>query len=244
MEKFQIFKRLLIVFSLPLLVVACDDDEESSTTVDFGSIASSYEEADGTGTVTIPLRNAGNTANLAVEFGGTATEGEDYELVGITAEGVQISINDDSELEETETIRVHLVSTSGSLKGNTFHTISILSNCEDTGGLEMSYFTGDFLAIEKYGPTEADWYGPYEVTFVQDEADPNIIRFDNFYDSGCDAYLVFDIAAGTAYFPDQAPCDVDLTNSSGTFDLCTTPTSLTVNLNFDGGDWEYYFEKH
>jgi hypothetical protein len=245
MEKFQLLKRLLIVFSLPLLVVACDDEDEATTTTDFGTIASTYEEADGTGTVTIPLRNAGNSSNLSVEFGGSAIEGDDYELVGITSEGVQISINDDNNLEPIETVRVRLVSSGGSLKGNTFHTISIVSNCEDTDNPDISHFVGDYDATEKYGPTEDDWYGPYEIHLVQDEEDPNMFHFDNFYDSGCDAYMVFDLANGTVHFPDQAPCGVDLTNSSGTFEIDACNGSvLNINVNFDGGDWLYTFEKH
>jgi len=237
--------KFIVVIFMSAALLSCDDDDGASVTTDFQTIASSYEEANGTGTITLPLRNAGNAGNLQVEFGGTAVEGEDFQLVGVTAEGVQISVIDDNDLELPETIRVQLKSSSGSLKGNTFHTVTIVSNCEDTENPFIDFFIGDYDATEKYGPTEEDWYGPYTIHLVQDEEDPNKFHFDNLYDSGCDAYMVFDLEAGTVYFPDQAPCDEPLTASSGTFeiDACNGST-LNIDLNFDGGDWTYTFKKH
>jgi hypothetical protein len=245
MKKYQLLQRLLVVFCLPLLAVSCDDDETTASSVDFGTIASTYEETNGTGTVTIPLRNAGNAGNLSVAFSGSAVEGEDFELVGVSAEGVQISVIDDEMMEEIETIRVQLKSSSGKITGNSLHTVSIVSNCEDAEGVDIGYFASDYDATEKYGPEPGDWYGPYTIHLIQDEEDPNKFHFDNLYDSGCDAFMIFDLEAGTVYFPDQAPCGVDLTNSSGTFtiDECNG-TVLNINLNFDGGDWLYTFEKH
>ena len=250
MKKYLLLTRLLFVFSLSLMAVSCDDDDDSGASgTDFGTIASSYHEADGTGTVTIPLRNVGSTSGLSVDFAGSATEGEDFELSGITNEGVTINVIDDATLEGNETIRVQLLRNGKSTSGNAFHTITIVSNCEDQGGLALEDFAGDFSAIEKYGAEPAAWYGPYHLTLVQDEEDPTIFWMDNFYDSGRDAYIKVDLATGTAYFPDQTPLPDSspnpLTESEGVFDFCTHNghLTLTITLDYDGGAWEYEFVK-
>jgi hypothetical protein len=249
MKKYQLLKKVLIAFTMPLLLVACDDDDESgSAGVDFGNITSSVYEDNGTQTVTIPFRSAGNIDNLQVDFGGTATEGEDFELLGITAEGVQISILDDAAWEKDESVRVQLNSSDGSITGNNFHTITILS-CGDIGGLDMSYFAGEYEGTEKYGPEPGDWYGPYTIHVEQDEVDPNKFHLDNFYDSGMDAYMIINLAEGTVYFPDQTPMPDGtpslITASTGTLTIDECNGSiLNINLNYDGGDWTYTLHKH
>ncbi len=244
MKKYRFLINAIVAASVLAFVQGCDDDETKDPT-DFSGISSTFDEGEGTRIVTIPIRNAGGSASgLSATLAGTATAGEDYEYVGITGEGVQIRIIDDNEIEDTEFVRVTLSSADGSLAGNAVHTLNITSNCEDTGGVTLSYFAGSFAATEKYGPTEDDWYGPYTIEFIQDEEDPTIFHFDNLYASGCEAYIVVDLEAGTAYFPDQDPCGVPLTNSSGTvtIDECNG-SELNINLNFDGGDWLYTFRK-
>lgn len=246
MKKNKISHKLSYCLVCAAIVLGCDQNNEPSVAaVDFAGISSTYYESDGTVTVTLPVRMAGkiNENNLDFEFDGSATEGEDFEFVGFSAEGVQIKFIDDNDLEPVERLRVRMVSPSLNLSGNSIHTITLVSNCEDTENPYIGHFAGDYNATEKYGPTEVDWYGPYQITLVQDETDPNTFHFDNLYDSGCDAYMVFDLAAGTVYFPDQEPCGSPLTNSSGTFTLDPCHTELTINLNFDGGDWVYSFEK-
>ncbi|MBX2901786.1 MAG: hypothetical protein KF775_19205 [Cyclobacteriaceae bacterium] len=233
----------IVALALPLVLVSCGDDEESGPGADFASISSNYYESDGTTNVTIPLRNAGSVSGISVRFGGTATEGQDFQLIGITSAGVEIRLIDDNVYEDPETIRIQLVSEGTALGGNIFHTINIISNCEDTEGLAMSAFVGSYAATEKYGPTPASWYGPYNVTLTQDTENPNILRFNNFYDSGCNAYMLFNINAGTVSFPNQNACGMPITNSTGTFDLCNG-TVLNINLNFDGGNWLYTFRKN
>lgn len=244
MKKNRFYYKLLCGLALPLFLLSCDGDEDgaSAPSIDFSGISSTYYESTGTTTVTIPVRTSSAVSgdNLDFEFAGTATEGEDFEFVGFTAEGVQLSLIDDAKLETNETIRIRMVSPNLSLTGNNIHTVTIVSNCEDLGGLEVSYFAGEYDAVEDYGA--GGTYGPYEIELVQDDTDPNMFHFDNLYDSGCDSYMVFDIAAGTVHFPDQSPCGVPLTNSSGTFTLCGDET-LIINLNFDGGDWVYRFSK-
>lgn len=243
MKKLDILKRALIL-SLPLLAVACDDDEGSSTTADFLTISSSYSEADGTGIVTIPLRNAGDGTGFEVSISGTATEDQDFEVIGFTGEGLQIRVIDDNLYEPLEYLRIELKRPGQVLKGNVFHTLNIISNCEDLEGITVDYFDGDWAATEKYGEDPDDWYGPYTIHFVQDEEDPTKFYFDNLYDSGCEAYIVVDLEAGTVYFPDQEPCDEPLTNSAGTFTFNECEGSeMNITLNFDGGDWQYTFKK-
>jgi hypothetical protein len=248
MKKYQLFKKVVIVFSVPLLLAACDDDDaETSSTVDFGTIASTAQESDAA-TVTIPLRNAGDLNNLQVAFGGSAIEGEDYEFVGITGEGVQVKILEDADLEPVEDIRVQLVPKNGSISGNAFHSIRIVSNCEDVENPYIEYFKGDFLATEQYGSDPANWWGPYHVEFEQDEEDPNMFHMHNFYDAGREAYVVFNLAEGTVFFPDQTPLpDTSpnlLSGSTGTFTIDDCNGSfLTITLDYDGGEWVYSFVK-
>jgi hypothetical protein len=247
MKKFRILYKLMFALIVPAFILSCEEDEEEPATaeIDFLTISSAYNEADGTGTLTVPIRGTAAANSYSFEFGGTATEGEDYEVVGVTGEGFQVSIIDDNEAEPDETIRVRMVSPSLNLNGNAIHTIHIASNCEDTNASDLEFFRGEWSATEKYGPTEAAWYGPYDILLLQDADDPNKFHFDNFYDSGCDAYIVFDLAAGTVYFPDQKPCanGKPVTNSNGTFTLDPCNAQLTINLNYDGGDWVYSFLK-
>lgn len=212
-----------------MILQSCDGDDDAAATADFASIASTSEEG---ATITIPLRN-GSITESDIEFGGTAVEGVDFTLGSITAEGVQITITDDSQYEEKETIRVQIKSS-----GNSIHTVSIPCDGSDGGGWALADFAGEWDAVEDYG---ASTYGPYEIELVQDDSNPNRFDFDNFYDSGLDAYMIFDLASGTVFFPNQTPSTA-LTASSGTFNLCEG--TLTINLNYDGGNWVYRFTKH
>jgi hypothetical protein len=254
MKKNKLVK-LLFAFCLLTLAVSCAEEigeerEPKGTGVDFLTVSSSYKEIDGTGTVTIPFRN-GSFSESDITFTGDATEGEDYEFVGITDEGIQISIIDDNDFEPIEFVKV-VVGTSG----NNVHTISIVSNCQDTQNPYDWYFRGTWAATEFYcglGVTTGSCdFGPYNVTLVQDSEDPTKYTFTNFYGTtGLSATIVFDMANGTVAFPDQDAggdtTDPEITASTGTFtiDDCTSPkgTKLIINLNYDGGDWIYQFKK-
>lgn len=245
MKKENILRKLMFTLVVPVLILACDnEDEPAGLTVDFGSIASTSQEAEGQ-TVTIPLRNSnsGSASKLGVVFGGSATEGEDYSLVGITAEGVQIKINDDLAIEDTEIIRVQLTGNGLALNGNTIHNVTIMNDCTDQGGLTLADFAAAYHATEVYGPTST--YGPYALTITQDATNPNRFNMTDFYDSNLAAYFLVDIAAKTAYFPNQTIGGKPLTASTGTFDFCTNKghLTLTIQLNYDGGDWEYQIIK-
>jgi hypothetical protein len=236
---------ILAIVITALSIIGCDEDDLKVYT-DLGSIASTYYEADGTGAITIPFRNVNSDLgkDLDISFGGSAVKDVDYELVAITNEGIKISIIDDDSLEVNETVRVMT-----NLKGNSTHTITIISNCEDTKGLLTSSFSGSWSALEDYGASGT--FGPYNVTLVQDGVNPNKFTFSNFYGSGSSytAYVILDLANGTASFPNQtvgAPSNDRgaITNSSGIFSLCTAKRTMTINLNYDGGDWVYKFTKN
>lgn len=240
-------KNIKLIYVLCMLCISlfmlqsCSEDEEGTAEsgVQFEKVSSTVEES--AGTITIPIRG-GSVSGVELQFDGTATEGEDFEVVSITNDGLEIQILNDDDFEDMEYVRIGMVG--GSVGGNAFTTIKILADCNDLDGLTVDFFGGDYDAVEDYGA--GGTYGPYDVTLVQDDENPNRFDFDNFYDSGCDAYMIFDFEAGTVHFPDQSPCDEALTGSDGTFsiDLCDELTVLTINLNFDGGDWVYRFTKH
>jgi hypothetical protein len=244
MTKRNTIQKFLVALTIPAFIISCDkEDGPHAIATDFGSIASSGQEREAE-ILTIPLRNANASivSKLNVSFGGSATEGEDYTFLGLTQEGVQIQINDDQLLEEDENIRVQLTATGMNLNGNTIHQIIITDDCEDEGGLTLANFAGGYTAIEKYGPEPADWASPYHLNITQDATNPARFNMTNFYGSNLPAYFLVDIATKSVYFPDQKPHpSFPLTNSSGTFDFCTHDghLTLTIQLNFDGGDWEY-----
>ncbi|GIL23533.1 MAG: hypothetical protein BroJett042_20460 [Bacteroidota bacterium] len=241
MRKYSRLGKFIAIIGLPILIASCEDETTVKTTVDFASISSNYYEADGTTSFTIPLRNAGSTSGLSVVFAGTATQGQDYELVGITSAGVEIRLLDDNVYEDgvVETLRVQLVSSSESLKGNTMHTINMVSNdCEDTEGLTVASLAGDWNAME-------DDYGPYTVTFEVDEEDETILWMDNFFDSGISAYVKIDLTTGAVVFPEQQVSNYQgsVITGTGSFDdncnfTITTHFATTQYGNFD---WEYIF---
>lgn len=246
MKKNDLINKLFLALTLSVTVLACSDDEGGGSTVSFTKIATTTSEADAE-TVTIPLRN-GSVTEEDITWGGTATEGEDYTVAGITDEGIQITIINDDDLEPNETIRLQISSSD-----NGTHVVNIMSDCGDTENVYAKYFEGDWDAIEYYcgvGETAGTCdYGPYHQTWTQDSEDPTVFRTANFYDSGRTGFIKFDFEAETVYFPDQQPlpdagAPTLLTGSSGTFTLdeCDGST-MTIELDYDGGVWHLYLER-
>lgn len=235
--------KFLLIPIVLFFAYSCSEDEVPS--VAFQQVTSTYYEENGTGNISIPLRASGSISegNVNLIFEGTATLNEDYELVSFSSTELVIKVIDDNLYEELEYVRIRLESNGADIGGNAIHTLYIVSDCEDTVGLDVAFFAGNYDAIEDYGA--GGTYGPYTITLVQDETEANRFSFNNFYDSGCSAFMVFNFTAGTVNFPNQSPCSVPLTNSSGTFsiDLCDGVTTITIGLNFDGGDWTYRFTK-
>lgn len=234
---------MLLSMGAAFMFQACGDDDKG--TASFATVYASYDEADGDGTITVPIRKDGSVSDSDIDFvlGGTATEGEDYQFLGLTSEGIQIKVIDNNSFSEfggfepNETVTVRM---DGATKGNKIFELTIVGDCDYTAGdFDAEYYAGTWAATEDYGSSK---YGPYEVEMVQDDVNPNRFDFDNFYDSGLDAYIVFDGPNGTVKFPDgQTPSGKALTQSSGTFDRCNG--TLTINLNYDGGNWVYRFVK-
>lgn len=108
---------------------ACDDESSSDGGASFARLSSNYFEADGTGTLQIPIKNYnGNASGIEFAFSGTATEGEDYEVVGF-AEGIlTITVFDDLAAERYETIRIQITNAEGGVGANPFHLVTIESN--------------------------------------------------------------------------------------------------------------------
>lgn len=240
MKKNKLINKLLIACCLSVILISCDDDDNDNLGVSFSSIASTTTE-DGGGTLTIPLRD-GSVSVDEIVFGGTAKEGEDFELVGVLDEGIQINIINDNVYESSnETIRIQIPSS-----GNSFHTVTInedASDCQYAVYDDVDW-AGSYEAIEDYG--EDGTYGPYTVSFSQDSEDPNKYTFADFWDSGISAYIVFDPATETVSFPSQVTAYGTITGS-GTYeyDVCSGYRKFTIDTHFTYGggyDWVYVFE--
>lgn len=224
MKKNKLFK-LLFIFCLPILMVACEEEigEENSpkgTGTDFETVSSSYKEIDGTGTVTIPFRN-GSVSESDISITGTATAGVDYEFVGVTGEGVQISVIDDNEFEpDLETIRVVIEGTTG----NNVHTITVYSNCEDTEAYSGLLFRGSYEVVQD------DWedYSVGDVLTLE-AIDETHFQIDHYPNTSVNNHpLVItldDLATGAAIIESQYNGSY---NASGS-QAVTTTGSGTVN---------------
>lgn len=239
MKKNKLINKLIFALTLSVVLFACSDDDSSgSNNPDFAGITSSTTE--GIGTITIPLRG-GKVSEGDITFGGTAEEGIDFTLAGVTNEGVQLAITNDALYEGNETIRVQIPGS-----GNVIHTVTVYCDGDDSGGWDVADFAGVWHALEDYGGGST--FGPYNVTFVQDAGNANRYNFTNFYGFATRAaYVEFDVANGTVMFPAQTPTNPGANGaiaagSTGTFDLCAE--TLTVNLNYDGGDWTYRFSRN
>lgn len=103
-------------------------------------------------------------------------------------------------------------------------------------------WAGSYMATEIYA---AGVYGPYPVTFTQDPNDPNRFNFNNFWDYGFPAYVVFtptadDPAGQIVEFPDQVVDGVPL-SGEGTYDMCLQ--TFKINADYGGDEFRYEFKK-
>jgi hypothetical protein len=104
---------------------------------------------------------------------------------------------------------------------------------------DASFWAGTYSALEDYG--EDGTYGPYDVELVQDETDPNKFWLDNFWDSGIEAYIVFD-GAGNASFPDQVADGENISGSAGTV-TNECHGVMNIDVTYAGYTWNYQFER-
>lgn len=249
MKKNNYINKILFALCLSVIAIGCsDDDGDGGSSVEFAGIASSLYEEDATTSVTIPLRN-GSVSESDIILQGSATVDEDYTFDGIDDDGIHFTILEDDEWEYDETVVIRIPSS-----GNATHTLTLVSNCEDLEGVNSYPFRGNWRATEYYcgfGVTTGSCdFGPYAVTLSWDPEHPNQLEIANFYGvAALHAYVEVDGAAGTVRFPDQDvegdTSSPEITASTGTYtiDPCTGNGTMTLNLNYDGGDWIYYLQK-
>ena len=134
MKKNKLINGLLVIFALSALAISCSDDE-SKDSAGFAGIASSFQEKEGDVTINIPFVN-GSVSESDIVIDGTATEGEDYELLGITEEGVSIKLLEDADCEDIiETIRLTITNASGDV--NRIHTVTIVSDINESTAADL-----------------------------------------------------------------------------------------------------------
>ncbi len=219
------------MFALSALGVSCSDDGDEKASVGFAGIASSYVEGDGNQTIVVPFVN-GSVSASDIIFDGTATEGEDYEIVGVTETGVEISLLEDSDCEGVETLRLRIKG--GSKNGNGMHTITLLSNSDEA-------FTVDEI-IGTYVVDTDEWEDYAEGDeLVVEKVDETHIRIVDYPGTGFShvslVVTIDDLATGEATVASQVNGSY---NSSGTQTTTTTGSgsvskcaeSIDLNLNF------------
>jgi hypothetical protein len=130
MKKNKLINGFLIVLIALVVTVSCSSDEEGEGKVSagFASIASTFHEGNGDVTTTIPFVN-GSVSASDIVFEGSATQGQDYQVLGVTSEGVQIKFIDDDDCEDIEVLRLR-IKTSG--VGNKVHTVTLFSNSNES----------------------------------------------------------------------------------------------------------------
>lgn len=144
MKRNKLIQIFLVIFSLSLLAISCGDDDGDKASAGFAGIATTYYEEDGEVTITIPFVN-GSVSESDILVDGSATENEDFEILSVTDEGVQIKLMDDDVYEETERLRFR-ISKAGN--GNVTHVVTIVSNnCEDEVGMEVADLTGVWTVV-------------------------------------------------------------------------------------------------
>lgn len=145
MKKDKLINKLALALSIVVVVMSCSDDD-SGTSVDFAGIATSFLEADGQTTITIPFRNASSSISMDdITIEGTATQGADadYTIDGVTEEGIQITLNDDDAAEIVETIRIRILTGD---EGNLIHTVSLMS--DDPGFMDIELQWADAVDLD------------------------------------------------------------------------------------------------
>lgn len=238
MKKNKLINGFLLALSLSVFAVSCSDDDGDKTSAGFAGIASTFYEGSGDATVTIPIVN-GNVSESDLVFDGTATEGEDYEVLGVTDEGVQIKFIDDSDCEGIETVRIRI--TGKSSNANVIHTATIISGDETFTTEEMvgtytvvtdtwvDFLPGDELTVERVDATHIRVV-EYPATGFSHQ--PMVITID-------------DLTSGAARVETQASGSY---NASGTQSTTTTGTGfaskcggIDLTLVFSlGGSSQYH----
>lgn len=229
MKKNKLIYGLLVMFSLSALAVSCSDDEEK-TSAGFAGISSSYQEKDGEVTINIPFVN-GSVSESDIVIDGSATAGEDYEVLGITDEGVSIKLFDDNDCEDLEKIRLTIKNASGEV--NRMHTVTIVSDFSEGTTEDLS---------GTYTLTTDDWADYAEGTELEvvrvDDTHISVSEYPATGFSHADMVIsITDLRSGTAVVESQNNGSY---NASGTQTTTTTGTGsvngcsgvIDLNLRF------------
>ncbi|HNH61941.1 MAG TPA: hypothetical protein PLS80_18025 [Cyclobacteriaceae bacterium] len=233
MKKNKLINRTLVALGFCVIAVSCSDDGSDKPSAGFAGIASAYYEEDGNQTITIPFVN-GSVSASDIIFDGTATEGEDYEIVGINDEGIQISFIDDNDWEGTENLRIRLAKPSSN--GNSIHTVTLVSNnCSDPEGQTLANMAGTYTVVtddwEDFAP------GAHLTVSVVDETHIRIVQYPGTTVSHQGLLLtVADFSTGDIVVASQNngsynASGTQATTTSGTGEI-TEPCRIELDLTF------------
>lgn len=189
MKKNKLINRLLVALAFAALATGCSDDGGDEVSAGFAGIASTIYEGNGIGagdiTVTVPVVN-GSLSVSDLVFDGSATQGEDYEVLGVTSEGLEIKFIDDNDCEDRETVRVRI--SKGAENGNSLHTITLIDNnnegtTDDIAGTYVvvtdaweDYDEGDEITVEAVDATHIRIMGYPATSF---NAQPLVVTLTN-----------------------------------------------------------------
>lgn len=222
MKKNKLISALLIIFCVSALGVSCSDDDGSKASAGFAGIATSYLEGDGDATVMIPFVN-GSVSESDLIIDGTATAGEDYEILGITDAGIEIKLLEDDDCEPLEKIRFRIA---GGGNGNSVHTVTIVSNSDEAFTTEELVGTYE-LAVDDW----ADY--PVGTELTVERVDDTHIRVVDYPATGFShvdmVITINSLSTGAATVESQ---DNGSYNASGTQQ---TTTSGTGSVSKCGG---------
>lgn len=253
--------------ALALVVLSCNDEDYNSAFREYAGIRTTglptIVDEDSDASVEIPVYYGGTFSNqtpftVSYTVSGGAY-GVNYTIEGGTSASGQVTIAPgETGKEAFGTIRIKTVPNDDPNTGNVVLTITlsgtsnginvgypykqsyVLTIREDDCAYDASAWAGDFSALEDYG--DGNPYGPYDVTFVQDETDPNKFTFSDFWDSGITAYVIFDPNSKKITFPDQDDGDGEAITGEGTYSQCSK--SFTITTHYAGYTWNYVFEKY
>lgn len=230
MKLHRFLERLALLASIPLFLWGCEEDPNASSgsAFQFAGISSSYYEADGDATITIPFRNASGSVsveNLVIES--SATAGEDFEIVSVSKSGIEIALMDDTKAEDIETIRI-LLPGSG---GNSVHTVRLLS--DDPGFLSVRLNWTDPVDLDLiswyFDPADEEWHDldfsdPGNTLDPIDWKDPDgLYGFTYNYYAGSDDSVPFSVVF--------TPTGVTLEGATGPLTFNATYTLANVDPN-------------
>jgi hypothetical protein len=157
MKKNNLINKFFLMLGLSVAALSCSDDDGGGASAGFESIASSYYEENGDGTVTVLFRD-GSVSEDDLIIDGSATEGEDYTITGVSEEGITFSILDDVAAEKIETIRIRVKGSSGA--ANSVHSVRLIS--DDPGFMDIELQWADAVDLDLiswfFDPTDQTWH--------------------------------------------------------------------------------------